>query len=129
MRRSLVYIVDDDDAIREVVGAVLAEFGYEARGYKNGREAVDALANDERPNLILLDWMMPVMNGAEFVRQNEVQEIPVVVISAVADRIGEVPEVRERAIKPIDIFDLVRIVDRYCLATTAATPEPRSTAV
>src|ERR1700757_2350827 len=103
MKRPLVFIVDDDDAIREAFSEVLHDNGYEIHSYRNGQEAVEALERHERPNLILLDWMMPVMSGAEFVKQDEVGEIPIVVISAIADTLGEIPHVRERVGKPLGI--------------------------
>ena len=114
MKRPLVYIVDDDEAIRDTFAEVLHEFGYETHSYRNGREAVEALEREERPNLILLDWMMPVMNGAEFVKQNGVAEIPVVVISAVADSIGNIAGVSERIGKPVGLTDLLDTVGRHC---------------
>jgi CheY-like chemotaxis protein len=114
MKRPLVFIVDDDDAIREAFTEVLSDHGFDVHAYRNGREAVDALDRAERPSLILLDWMMPVMNGSEFVRQSQVGEIPVVVISAVAENIPELPRVRERVGKPLGLTELVRTVERHC---------------
>ena len=122
MKRPLVFIVDDDDAIREAFTEVLHDYGYEIHGYRNGREAVEALEGTEKPSLILLDWMMPVMNGAEFVRQEGIGEIPVVVISAVADSLGDIPGVRERVEKPLGIAELLRTVDRHCLPPDREEP-------
>jgi CheY-like chemotaxis protein len=112
MKRPLVYVVDDDDSIREAFTEVLHSGGYDVRSYRNGREAVEALGNHERPSLILLDWMMPVMNGAEFVRHEEIDGIPVVVISAVADTLGDIPRVRERVGKPLVLTELIETVER-----------------
>lgn len=115
MSRPLVFIVDDDDAIREAFTDVLSDAGYLARGYRNGREAAEALARSERPSLILLDWMMPEMSGSEFVsRERErLGSIPVVVISAIAEKLGEIPGVRERVGKPVGLTELLRTVDRH----------------
>jgi CheY-like chemotaxis protein len=61
------------------------------------------------------DWMMPVMSGSEFVRQERarIEEIPVVVISAVAETLGPIPGVRERVGKPLGIVELLETVDRH----------------
>jgi two-component system phosphate regulon response regulator PhoB len=114
MKRPLVYVVDDDDSIREAFADVLTGSGYDVHSYRNGREAVEALERDERPELILLDWMMPVMSGSEFVRERKAGDIPVVVISAVADAIGEIPGVRERVNKPLGLHELMDTVERHC---------------
>jgi two-component system response regulator CpxR len=61
-----ILIVDDDADIRESVAAILQHHGYRVRTAANGRDALAELAH-ERPALILLDLMMPVMSGWEFV--------------------------------------------------------------
>lgn len=114
MKRPLVYVVDDDDSIREAFSEVLTESGYDVHSYRNGREATDALEHAERPNLILLDWMMPVMSGAEFLRQQSTGEIPVVVVSAFGGSLGKIPGVRELVTKPLGLLDLLRTVERHC---------------
>jgi CheY-like chemotaxis protein len=80
-----VLIVDDDDDIREVVALILADAGYTAAEARGGNEALVSLGNDPRPDLILLDLMMPDMNGWEFcgalARNPALASIPVVVMS------------------------------------------------
>lgn len=85
--RPLVLVIDDDDAIREGIVDLLDEEGFEAVGASNGMEALNFLAETKRvPSLILLDLMMPVIDGWTFckVRQgvSMLMEIPVVAISA-----------------------------------------------
>ena len=84
-----VLIVEDDDGIRETLQEILLEEGYTVSVAENGRRALDVLSSG-RPlaDLIVLDLMMPVMNGQEF-RAHQLahprwSRIPVVVISAVA---------------------------------------------
>lgn len=117
MERPLIMLVDDDEDIRNTFSSILEEEGYEVLGYRNGREALEALKSSAAPALILLDWMMPVMNGEEFIRKNFVQNIsrytPVVVVSAIADRIGKVPGVRAIVSKPLDIDVLLENVRRF----------------
>jgi CheY-like chemotaxis protein len=80
-----VLIVEDDADIRETLGELLEEAGYETDEAANGREALDA-ARRARPDLIVLDLMMPVMDGWQFRTAQKsdpaLAEIPVIVISA-----------------------------------------------
>jgi CheY-like chemotaxis protein len=85
--RALVLVIDDDEAIREGIVDLLEEEGFAAVGASNGLEALNFLAESKRvPSLILLDLMMPVIDGWTFckVRQGVemLMEIPVVAISA-----------------------------------------------
>src|SRR5258708_37448244 len=81
-----VLVVEDDQATREALLAVLHARGFAAIGAADGREALDHLHEHPLPCLILLDLMMPVMNGWEF-RQHQRNDsrlaaIPVLVLSA-----------------------------------------------
>jgi CheY-like chemotaxis protein len=82
--RSLV--VDDDADIRETLVDVLTDAGYSVRVASNGREALARLAGDEPPSLILLDLMMPVMDGFAFraaqVADPRIAAVPVLIVSA-----------------------------------------------
>jgi CheY-like chemotaxis protein len=85
--RPLVLVIDDDDAIREGIVDLLEEEGFTAVGASNGMDALNFLADSKRvPSLILLDLMMPVLDGWTFckVRQGVemLMQIPVVAISA-----------------------------------------------
>jgi CheY-like chemotaxis protein len=108
--------VDDDRDIREAMSDILADGGYDVHCYSNGREAAEALAASEIPNLILLDWMMPEMGGEAFMRHESSrilrEEIPVVVVSAVADRIADLPGVQARLTKPMEVDDLLSVVEK-----------------
>ncbi len=63
-----VLIVDDSRAIRRIVGGIMQELGYEVTEAGNGREALDRLAQLGPPDVVLVDWTMPEMDGLEFVR-------------------------------------------------------------
>jgi CheY-like chemotaxis protein len=84
-----VLVVEDDGLIRESLLEVLADQGYQVTGAGNGREALTALATVPRPDVILLDLMMPVMDGRSFrdeqLRDPDLAGIPVVVLSAASD--------------------------------------------
>jgi len=82
-----VLVVDDDHDLREAVSTVLEERGFHILGACNGREALDLLRGDgERPSAILLDLMMPVMDGLQFREEQlsdpELSPIPVIVMTA-----------------------------------------------
>ena len=82
-----ILIVDDDGPIREALVEVLAKEGFELDQAENGRKALQLLHDHVRPDVILLDLTMPVMNGCEFrqaqLADAELASIPVVVMSAV----------------------------------------------
>jgi CheY-like chemotaxis protein len=82
-----ILVVEDDPAIRESVCTILEDEGYRVVSAGNGKEAIDMLrALTPAPRLILLDLMMPVMNGWEFYARTRTDDvvaaIPVVVMSA-----------------------------------------------
>src|SRR5271168_4120644 len=82
---SKILIVDDAPDFCESLAWLLNDEGYKCRVAGNGQQAIDLLGA-ERPNLILLDWEMPVMNGLEFLtkrsRVASLRSIPVLVLSA-----------------------------------------------
>jgi CheY-like chemotaxis protein len=82
-----IFIVEDDEDIRASLADLLEGEGYVVATACNGREALDKLrAEGARPNLIILDLRMPVMDGYEFsaekARDEALRDIPVVIMSA-----------------------------------------------
>jgi CheY-like chemotaxis protein len=107
----IVLLVDDEHAIVEALGEILAWEGWAVRSAANGREAL-AVAGAERPDVILLDVMMPVMDGIETVRALQadatLRHIPVVLMSAAPiPRPDGVPRDGELQ-KPFDVRELTR---------------------
>ena len=82
-----VFVIDDDDDVRESVTEMLVDEGYRVGSAANGREALEILAREERvPAVIVLDLMMPVMSGEAF-RDRQLLDarlaaVPVIVMSA-----------------------------------------------
>jgi CheY-like chemotaxis protein len=81
-----ILVVEDDTATREALGLILGAQGFTVLGAGNGQEALGLLRSGPHPDLILLDLMMPVMDGWQF-RREQTQDpalsaIPVVILSA-----------------------------------------------
>ena len=110
-------IVEDDADLREMMAQLLFIEGFRAETVANGREALDYLRQGRFPEVILLDLMMPVMDGWEFRRQQrgdpKLASLPVVVLSALdAPRVAEMGTAYLK--KPLDFDRLVEMVRRYC---------------
>ncbi len=112
-----ILVVEDDTDIREGVISVLADEGYAAIGASNGKQGLEELAKN-RPRLILLDLMMPVMGGAEFLArlraQSDPEPIPVVVLSAWPKEAAAIREAQGFIDKPIDLERLLSTVEQFC---------------
>ena len=111
-----IAVVDDDTDLRETLGELLDEEGYEARLFENGRTALDFLRGGGRPKLILLDLMMPEMNGWQFreeqLKDAALKDIPVVVMTASRGFDGHVIAAQEILYKPIGLGELMDAVER-----------------
>jgi CheY-like chemotaxis protein len=115
-----VLVVEDDLAIRETLSELLEDEGYQVQSAENGREALDRLRGGHPPRLILLDLMMPVMNGWEFRqaqrRDPTLSNIPVVVLSAddpLADKVSGMAVAGYLA-KPFEFEALLATIRQYC---------------
>ncbi len=115
-----ILVIEDDPDIRDTLRQILEMQGYRVDVAAHGREGLDALAGGMRPNLILLDLMMPVMNGWEFLSTRRTQSdaeagrIPVVLISAVRN-LEEQRELKDYPFvkKPLDLDTLLDTIERY----------------
>ena len=65
----MILLVDDDQQVRETIGRGLVALGYQVREAESGRAALAALAEEENVHLVILDYMMPGMDGAETARE------------------------------------------------------------
>jgi CheY-like chemotaxis protein len=116
-----VLVVDDDPDIREVMQTILELHGYEVLVAADGAEALHQLQEGARPSLILLDLMMPGMNGLEFraaqLLDPALATLPVVALTGAATAAAEAEAEGLRVIfKPITMEDLLAEVDRQCEA-------------
>jgi CheY-like chemotaxis protein len=123
-----ILIVDDDRAVREMLIETLADEGYAATGMPDGIEALHYLrAAEAPPCLILLDLMMPRMDGWQFLRAREdappLASIPVVLLSARPDgpeHAAHLPVAGYLA-KPVDFNRLLAAVRQFCPDASALT--------
>jgi CheY-like chemotaxis protein len=115
-----VLVVDDDVNFREILKQILSLEGYRVTSAATGAEALEVLQGVSSPCVILLDLMMPVMDGSQFRREQArdpaLAEIPVVVVSAASNvpqkaaALGAAGYIQ----KPVDLDNLLSTVQRYC---------------
>jgi len=113
-----VLIVEDTADLRELFMEVLRQQGYRVLGAENGREALDVLSAEvSDPCLVLLDMMMPVMDGKTFVESlhamHRAATLPVIIVSAAVTESG-VPGTSGFVKKPVAPDVLLALVRAYC---------------
>ena len=113
-----VLLVEDDPDVREEIAAALSWAGYEVVEAADGAEALEWMrAQPVRPRIILLDWMLPKVDGLGFLGQQASDPrfgaVPVVVLSAVADS-AKIPSlcVEKVLAKPVQLRTLIDLIDR-----------------
>ena len=113
-----VLIVEDDVELRDMMAELLTLEGFVATAVANGREALEYLGKGNRPDIILLDLMMPVMDGWEFRRKQQsdpaLAAVPVVVLSALDHRRAAEVDAVAFLKKPLDFDRLLELVRQYC---------------
>lgn len=121
MAHNSILLIEDERDAREALKEILEMEGFKVIAAENGQEGLKALQANQRPNLILLDLMMPVMNGWEFLEALQQQyqcglaTIPVIVVSAVADLSAAEQRYSCRVMnKPVNVQSLVSIARQHC---------------
>ena len=113
-----VLVVDDDQDIRDALCELLRDEGYEVIAVANGEEALTYLKAGNLPCVILLDLMMPVMDGWEFRRQQtsdpELSKIPVIVITAAGGLRARSIAVEKVLAKPLHLEQVLDVLHEYC---------------
>lgn len=114
-------IVDDDKDIQLAIKMILELHGYQVNCVSNGKEALEVLNNGPVPSVILLDLMMPVMDGFEFMRLTEsahsTKKVPIVVMTAARNKASEIKNYTT-LLKPFDVTKLLTIVGEQYQAST-----------
>lgn len=116
--RARILLVEDDDAIRESLAEGLRESGLEVAVAEHGREALDLLRTGPLPSAIVLDLMLPVMDGWDFrheqLRDPSLRDIPVVVVTAtgfsastIRMQLGDV-QVIAKPVRQLELLELLK---------------------
>lgn len=124
-KEQLILVIEDDEDIRKSLRTALEFEGYQVKTAVNGREGMQALLSCEAfPALVLLDWMMPVMDGQEFLdaksQDPALSDLPVIVVSAAGDRIpipASVPYLK----KPLDLDELCALIKQEAVPAKEAS--------
>ena len=112
--RPKVLLVEDNADVRRLYAIGLNQRGFEVKLASNGAEAVDRVAS-ERPDHILLDWLMPLMDGGEVVERlsgNGDSDIDIIVISGQPAPAALPPRIRTWLTKPLTVDELVSEITR-----------------
>jgi CheY-like chemotaxis protein len=114
--RGNVLIVEDDEDIRAAMAELLESEGFEVSVASNGQEGLEVLEHMEQPCLVLLDLMMPVMNGEDFLRHVREspshQRTPVIIVTASGR--SPLPGTQGLLKKPFEMTDLFATVSAHC---------------
>lgn len=128
MAKATILLVEDDPSQREVLSYNLAAEGYDVVIATNGEEALERVA-EVTPDLILLDWMMPLVSGIEVCRQlktrPETRAIPIIMLSARSEEVDKVRGLETGAddyvIKPYSLVELMARLRAHLRRTRPAT--------
>ena len=130
MARKSILIVEDDESIREVLQELFEGQGYPVLLADHGRAALDylKLGSTPKPGLILLDPMMPVMDGQTFLSELQrnhpeiLADIPIFIMTAA---VGDISRLIIKTTgfmkKPLELEELRRIAKQYCVSSDAET--------
>lgn len=118
-----ILIVDDDPDFVEAVKLIVEKGGYDVRVAYDGQEGIE-MVKEKAPDLIVLDVMMPVMNGheacAKIKSEEKTAEIPIILLTAVADRVttstythrdmleSEADDYMPKPVEPKELLELIK---------------------
>jgi len=113
-----VLVVEDDPDVREMMAMLLTMEGFEPTTAANGREALDQLLAGLHPHVIVLDLMMPIMDGFQFReaqrRDPLLADIPVIVVTALSAASACRTHADAIIPKPVDYDRLIATVQAHC---------------
>lgn len=130
-KRRRIVIVDDDDAIVETLEEVLLAEGYDVEGYTDPLEALERLRSQAPPDALILDCVMPFMDGPRLMETlaAEGMTLPVVLVTALSDPGFCIdpnhPDATRIINKPFDLEQLLETLDDLSSAPAAGEPGSR----
>lgn len=114
-----ILVVEDEQDIREVLKEILEFEDHRVFTSSNGKEALETLKKIPKPDIILLDLMMPIMNGWEFLEVKHqtaaLSKIPVIVLSAATGKAAP-PHISAYMKKPIQLDSLLSLIKEHVAA-------------
>lgn len=117
---SRVLLIDDEAEVRENLREFLELHGYEVSVAENGQRALEELSKGDPPCFVLLDLIMPVMDGWGFLsaleRQGRSADLQIVVSTSAPEK---APAALPLLSKPVDLDELLRVVEEACRVPTA----------
>lgn len=113
-----ILVIEDDLFMLDAIRIILESEGYHVIQAENGKKALDILKQDLKPDLILLDMIMPVMNGWDFAsayKQTYENRCPIVVITGASDVAQRAKDIGADAwlSKPYEIEDIIQMVHKF----------------
>jgi CheY-like chemotaxis protein len=120
-----ILLVEDNSDVRRLYAIGLNQRGFEVKLAANGAEAVERIKSGEKPDVILLDWMMPLMDGGEVLSRLDDHDVTVIVISGQpAPGDGKLDaRIQCWLTKPVSIDDLVEHIRRPRVTAGGAVAE------
>jgi CheY-like chemotaxis protein len=124
MTKPKILIVEDNADVRRLYAIGLNQRGFEVKLAANGAEAVERITSGERPDVILLDWLMPLMDGGEVLSRLSGEgdgSLHVIVVSGQQPPPAETldPRITSWLTKPVSIDDLVGHIERSAVPIRA----------
>jgi DNA-binding response OmpR family regulator len=112
-----ILVVDDDDDIREIIELALMSYGYRVLTASSGKECLRQMRQPEKPSLVILDLMMPDVNGwavcEEVARDESLSAIPIVILTGNSEireeSLGRAPVMK----KPLELARLLAVVEAH----------------
>ena len=121
-----IYIIEDDENIRNLLKIALEGFGYEAQGFETAEEGLEQIAK-EPPALVIFDWMLPGMDGVTAIRQLRETEagrdMPIMLLTAKEKELDNVVAV---SYTHLDVYKRQRSPCRERKRRSCPLPDPRS---
>jgi CheY-like chemotaxis protein len=123
-KRVIILLIEDEVDVRQAIAELLVEHGYEVLAAANGREAIAVLDSGCRPSLILLDLMMPILNGWNVLDvlagAGDLSAIPLVIMSAFENTARTIRHAQAFLPKPLKLASLLATVEKYAVADPVA---------
>lgn len=120
-----IVVIDDDHDVRDVIVFALENDGFSVSSFENGKEGLDALndmTTDNLPGLIIVDYLMPEMDGVTFINQiknifPKLSKIPVAISSAMGAMNSAIIKDNDIILlhKPMDLDDLLKVARHHCV--------------